>query len=565
MILFERVKSLEDVKGFLLENGNEHVDDVDNNGRSALMIACMEGNIEIAQFLLDEGADPNKHCKYHNTPLHYACRSFRRHTYNDGPPYYEPFDFMGWPGRFDENRRISIIDMLVKHGAKAVPDVYGWTPICYAALYNASDIVEHFVRHSQEGVSASERVLALELLAFARSVWYSRDDFPRAYQAILKALELRAELGTPVTPTNGSIEFETILGIHECKTPDELKKLDDGKEDHEHLEKQGRLIGFRILPDTIKGNCLWESLFAPKHGSSQVQLHICGFILELESQSRVAIGTALKKMNFMLTSPYNHPPSPTLLQPSDFMQFHSHLQSYRDILKHADLRNDLHNAWRIHVNLRLVLETVLGDLSGDDLCPAIIHTVADLVGLLYESTGYKLRVPSMLEGLVEFLEDMTYDDNRLSEVNHNRISETRSVVRMMALAYSLLVKHEFTALTHVDKEKGTILHRLFGVLEPLEDFLDLIIPVVRKFIHFGFPIGIRITYCMGTILDYAQACAHGGRYSVDSDDIQKCEFFGLLSEVQESVLPLQELSARCVLQNRIPYRGVVPKPIIEGD
>ena len=213
MILFERVKSLEDVKGFLLENGNEHVDDVDNDGRSALMIACMQGmqdDTEIAQFLLDEGADPNKHCKYHNTPLHYACRSFGRNTCNDDVPYYEPFDFMGWPRRIDENRRISIIDMLVKHGAKAVPDVYGWTPICYAAWYNASDIVEHFVRHSQEGVSASEKVLTLELLAFARSVWYSRNDFPQAYQAILKALELRAELGTPVTPISGSIELETI-------------------------------------------------------------------------------------------------------------------------------------------------------------------------------------------------------------------------------------------------------------------------------------------------------------------------------------------------------------------
>ena len=552
MILFERVKSLEDVKGFLLEIGNEHVDDVDDCGRSALMIACMEGNIEIAQFLLDEGADPNKHCKDHNTALHYACRCFRRAgcTYNiDSFEYYQPFYFMMWRPRFNENiqnRQISIIDMLVKHGAKAVPDVYGWTPICYAAWYNASDIVEHFVRHSQESVSASEKVLTLELLAFARSVWYSQDDFPQAYQAILKALELRAELGTPVTPISGSIELETILGTHECKTPDELKKLDDETADHEHLLKQGLLIGFRILPDTIKDNCLWERLFSLKHVSSQVQLRICGFMLELESQSRAAIGTALGYMH-----------------PSDF-QFHSHLQSYRDILKHANLRNDLHRAWRIHVNLRQVLESVLADLSGDDLCPAIIHTVADLVGLLYESTGYKLRVPSILLGLLEFLELMTGGDNQLSWVNHNRISETRSVVRMMALAYSLLVKHEFTALTHVDKEeKGTILHRLFVVLEPLEDFLDLIIPVVRKFIHFGFPIGVKMKHTGITILDFVKSEVR------DSDDTQKFdELVGLLSEEHESVLPLQELAARFVLQNRIPYRGIVPKPIskiIEGD
>ena len=346
-----------------------------------------------------------------------------------------------------------------------------------------------------------------------------------------------------------------------------LKKLMMEKKTMNIWKSKGFLIGFRILPDSIKDKCPWERLAIPKHGSSQAQLRIYGFILELESNSRVAIGTALKSINYVLTY---YDPSPVLMQPSSVIEFHSHLKLYRDILKHANLRNDLYRAWGIHGSLRQVLETVLANLSGDDLCPAIIHTLSDLVGLLYECTGYKLRIPSMIEGLVEFLECMTCGDNQLSWINHNRISETRSVVKMVALAFSLLVRHEFTGLKHIDKEKGTILHMFFAVLQPLKDFVDLIIPVVRKFLHFGFPVGGKLEYAGlegPTILEVAKAERDFSQYR--GYDLQKFdELVELLSKEHESVLPLQELAARFVLQNRIPYRGIVPKPIskiIEGD
>ena len=536
------VKSLQDVQDFLMKNGNKHMKDEDAGGRTALMIACMQGDVEIVRFLLEERADPNKSCTDLSTPLHFACRPVRN--------------------KEDGVKQIPIIEMLVKHGAKITADIHGWTPLCYAALHKRSDIVEYLLSTSKEEVALSHRILAFEVCAFALSMFV--EEHAPAAQAILRALKLREESETPVTPSIDSVELEACLGTRECKTTGELQVMGAGDEGKNYLKKQGFLIGARVLPDAVKVISLWPLLASiHNHDSTETYLRTCGFILRLESQSKVAIGTALHGMTYLI-EPFRLflQPHTKRLQPSNYSLYHSTLETYKEILQMTCFRNALHEAAEIRSDLRIVLAGVIGDLSGHEICPAIIRTIADLDGLLFKNTDYKLSL-SMLEGLVDFYEGITSDGLRLSKVNPNREIEGKNITNMMQLAFLLLVEHGYPSLKHTYGQRYTLLHSFCYNLENFE-FLDVIVPVVRKIIRYGCPVGVK-TQFGDNVLDLAGQ----QRDYIIGKGVQKYdELIKLLKEELESVTSLQELAARVVLQNRIPYKAIVPKLIcdlIEGD
>ena len=73
----------------------------DNNGNTLLTYACMNGNINIVKYLLNNGANPNCINIYKNTPLHYAL----------------------------SNKYFGIADLLMKNKANdSIKNIYGSTP-----------------------------------------------------------------------------------------------------------------------------------------------------------------------------------------------------------------------------------------------------------------------------------------------------------------------------------------------------------------------------------------------------------------------------------------------------
>ena len=547
MILYEQVTVVEGVKDFLLKVGK--VDDEDEYGRTALMMACRLGNKDIVQFLLAEGADPQKQCKDLSTPLHFACRPK--------------------PSKVDEAKQLPIIEMLVKHGAKMTPDIHGLTPICYAALYKMSDLFErgYHLGNSKEEVSMSDRILAYEILAFELSVFDG--DHSQAYHAILRCLILREESGTPVIPSADQADLETCLGTHACKTPGELYEKGAREEDMHNLKKQGHLIGARVLPDAVKAISLWPNLASIySHDSTESHLRTCGLILRLESQSKVAIGTALEGMTDLL-DPVGFPSSATRLMPSEYNLYHSNLKSFQEILPKAGIRHVSKEASKIHHALIMVLVGVIGNLSGDEMCPAIIRTITDLVGVLYKCTDYRIRVPSMLLALTEFY----------AAIKNQTL--VKNVINMLQLACILLVKHEYPTLKRPHEERGktgeengdneeALTERgagaggagdeygreglLFDVFE-MDMWLDVTTLVVRQFLRFGCPAEPILDLAhikRRVILDNKPEAIH------KSDELDE-----LLEKERETVLPLQELVVRSVLQNRIPYYGILPTSICD--
>ena len=528
---------LRKVQDFLVKNGKEHLDDKDNYERTVLMFACMQGNVKTVRFFLDEGADPNKQCKDLSTSLHYACRP-----------------------RWDGHNQLRIIRELVRHGAKMTPDIHGWTPMYYAALHNRSDIVEYFLTNSKEELSTSNKILALEILAFARSVL--EDDHIQAYNAILRAIKFREECGTLITPSIDSGELELCLGAQECKTVDEIQVMGAGEEKQIfHLKKQGFLIGARVLPDAVKEICFWPVLSSYfNHESTQSHLRTCGYILKLESQLRVTIGTALHGMTDLvdLCRLFHGSLPITRLLRSDYNLYHSNLECYREILQKVSFGKDLDKASRIFSDLGKIIISVIGDLSGEEICAATIRTIADLVGILSTCLPY-FNHQSITGRILCFYEQIPSDELE---------REGQNITKMLQLAFLLLIEHEYSSRVtrgSQDVKGSTMLHYFCWSLENF-DFLDVIIPVVRKLIRYGVSVAQKGDFEEGFMnaLDLAEE-----RRDSIRDGIQKYdELIALLKEELESVLSLQELAARVVLQNRIPYRGIVPKPIhdiIEGD
>ena len=574
LILYEKVTVVEGVKDFLLKVGK--VDDEDEYGRTALMMACRLGNKDIVQFLLDEGADPQKQCKDLSTPLHFACRPT--------------------PSKVDEAKQLPIIEMLIKHGAKMTPDIHGLTPICYAALYKMSNIVERFYHlgNSKEEVSMSDRILAYEILAFELSVF--DDDHSQAYHAILRCLILREESGTPVIPNADLADLETCLGAHACKTPGELYEKGAREQDMHNLKKQGLLIGARVLPDAVKAISLWPHLASiHNHESTESHLRTCGLILRLESQSKVAIGTALEGMTDLLDPACV--PSATRLMPSEYNLYHSNLKSFQEILPKADIRHVSKEASKIHHALIRVLAGAMGNLSGDEMCPAIIRTITDLVGILYKCTDYRIRVPSVLRALIDFYDSFSADGGRLASGKPECETLKKNVMNMLQLACILLAKHEYPILKRPHEERrkkgkenddneevltteraagaveggeewgreGILFYVLENVFFEMDPWLDVTTPVVRQFLRFGCPVEPVLDLALHHeefLLELAPNPKQCIGYKPES--LQNCEeLIDLLKKEKEAVQPLQELVIRVVLKHRIQYHGIVPRPVCD--
>ncbi|XP_022108549.1 ankyrin repeat and EF-hand domain-containing protein 1-like isoform X2 [Acanthaster planci] len=86
--------------------------------KTALMVACAQGNLEVARFLLENGADVNCQDNFLWTPLHHACLS----------------------GQLD------VVELLVAHQANInAQAMNGGTPLMRAIQTSAPDIVKYLI------------------------------------------------------------------------------------------------------------------------------------------------------------------------------------------------------------------------------------------------------------------------------------------------------------------------------------------------------------------------------------------------------------------------------------
>ena len=86
---------------FLRIINNSDINTCDKDGNTLLILACMNGNLEIVKYLLENGANPNCVNLRKNTALHYAIA----------------------------NHEYDIADLLIQYGAKDnIENIDGLTP-----------------------------------------------------------------------------------------------------------------------------------------------------------------------------------------------------------------------------------------------------------------------------------------------------------------------------------------------------------------------------------------------------------------------------------------------------
>ena len=116
---------------FLLDKGAD-VDELDNEGRTALHHAAQNGEVEVIKVLLDRGAEIDALDKDNRTPLHFAATE----------------------------RRTGAVKLLLQRGAKPnIEDRYGSTPLYSAIVGNAGmplmgnqDLIDALVKAAPECV-----------------------------------------------------------------------------------------------------------------------------------------------------------------------------------------------------------------------------------------------------------------------------------------------------------------------------------------------------------------------------------------------------------------------------
>jgi ankyrin repeat protein len=130
-----------------LERANAEANVVHPNGRTALMLAAKNGDIDRVEALLEAGADVNRTNKNGGTPLMYAVLSGKLELVelllNKGARMDHTAK-NGWGALMVAVTKgyTDITSQLLSMGADAnLPDVYGWTPLMRAVFEKRTKIV----------------------------------------------------------------------------------------------------------------------------------------------------------------------------------------------------------------------------------------------------------------------------------------------------------------------------------------------------------------------------------------------------------------------------------------
>lgn len=141
---------LESVRYFL--NKGVVIDQIDINGRTALMVAAQNGHLEVVQLLLKKGAEINKADKIQGgTALILSAESGHLEIIQllleKGAVIDQP-DMNGRTALMTaaQNNHLEVVRLLLKKGAEIdKTENHGWTTLMLAAYYNYTEVVQLLV------------------------------------------------------------------------------------------------------------------------------------------------------------------------------------------------------------------------------------------------------------------------------------------------------------------------------------------------------------------------------------------------------------------------------------
>ena len=541
------------VSKYVKQHGETTVDEGDEEGRTPLMIACVMGNKEVVEYLLQLGTDVNAASKQlRNTPLHYLCE-----------------------GRAGLNmaEKVAIAELLFNHGTVYKANSLGLTPICYAGWHQMRELVNLFAGEMVSrvgGIMTNEKVKGMEFLAVSYAIQKSSSFRFKSvvYSCMLEAKQLPVRVHSPCNSEKS--EVEKLFKRSECSTVEELECL---RGNSDAIQIEGFLVGARIIPDELKPEyCYWNNLleFGNSTKDFSQTCSIISFFL------RAGNMTAKLPLFDILSSFYE-----SIWRRNDISQ------TFSDINDVMTLCFDrLSSTWSIEGDREIIDDAIVEILINAALCShgehcefeSLTTTVIRILKLFNNDE------PCTKQERLTFFPAWAMINILPEKIGEGKPGRSDDPCGMLDEGEIRRIKHAFPQLLYLndasDKsyEHETVLHCAVNFVNYLDDYtdevLELVLFIIRSTIRHGCPLD-ALNYMGITAKAFALMCItdHNNAYGTEDDGLDGLTGFekndprivAFLDAFSgpSSVLPLEELAARVVLKWKIPYRDYLPEKLHE--
>ncbi|XP_071501105.1 protein fem-1 homolog C-like [Diadema antillarum] len=524
------VAGLESIQNYVASHTDEDgIDATASDGKTALMIACEKGQEDIVRFLLESGANPNVSSpKSGDTPLHVIC--FRQ-------------DY--WIQVIAEGTRFKIVQALLQHGATFRENGAGLTPVHVAALSDFAYLVEFLISEQCSGSNTTEadKVTSLEMLGFSKCM---NTSYGNGYDTLCKVISQRCH----VSESGADPELEAIF---QCTEKYSLADINAIKDDKRAMKIQWFLIGDRIIPAGAKGVYLFRPLakFAcecMQHDEATRGYNIFKYLMSSESHSKAVLGTVMEGISHFFEDGDTQD-TKVVTQGCEIVN------EYRDVIQHVSNSSLVEHGPQLLRSFGRLLFDIAYNVSELELLESVIKTAEKVItkvrAAFSPSDLDKFKAGSLTYHIM-WKQAETYCDEMFC--GGLRMPSLNRVKRVLCKLF------RYDDVTYVDDKNGTMLHVVLDSLNYERD-KSLLVNLARILIRHGCPVNkVKDEDGLTPVNLLAMMKEDDCFDSDDEEDIN--ELADLLSPTT-SITTLEEMAARVIVQNKIPYHGFLPESICE--
>ncbi|XP_041480181.1 uncharacterized protein LOC121427717 [Lytechinus variegatus] len=569
------------------QDGKTDLNERNKHGRTALMMACLHGKLEIVKYLLEIGADHHLTAPdIKNTALHFACMFMESNSEADSALKWEETaegaknpasgeaKGDGFEAHFDVKGDAIVLQLIVNlllHKAEFQKNDDGLYPLDLAALNKRLGV---FAFLGSKGlVGKSMLVRGLDILGYLLAV---EDKHKDAARILGKAvMEMESDTGNP-DPVEFTSDLETFLGQKECKTMADWKAL---KKTNHARKVNAFLVGDRVLPEKLKPKVLYGPL--AKYGHEllfKMKTRAKGFLifdacLHLERKGLFYLNTVLMYLRMSV------PRAETLEIFRDAQFVNSTckmLGKYIDVMKDVPIDHIEKSVKDIMCNLGRILFDVINEYQSLEILEQFLSPIIEMINVIWdripkpEATGSGILVPtiSVCHNVLLHL-GREFCPNIFFCAPHPSRTRRYTTFLFKRLIANLL--HVEGALD-LDCHGNTMIHTLMVYSQTLSP--QLIVDIAKILIRHGCPTDAKnkkgeTPYDINMEMRENEDDFDDEDDFEDEDGDEPClqldpRGMGIVYELlkgPEEVYSLQELAARSILSYRIPYRQKLPSTL----